>query len=209
MLTKKDTVIILKSINYSEADKILTVFGRNRGKFSIIAYGIRKIKSKNRGNLQTLCLSEISYSEGKSLAILKESNLIHTIDFKQADVQNIHRILFLLNTFLPEDTPEPEIFDTAVRLIGSRFADEKIDKFRLYFLEKAGFIPSYKNCSNCAKSEDISHINPNSFELMCSGCYNDSTDPDHKLHSKFKSISDIKKSVGLSQLIDKFIENIL
>jgi len=37
----RDTVTVIKSINYSEADKILTVFGREFGKFSLFAKGIR------------------------------------------------------------------------------------------------------------------------------------------------------------------------
>ena len=63
----KDTVIVLKSVNYSEADKVLTVLGKYTGKFSLFAKGIRKINSKNRGNMQTLSISDISFYEGRGL----------------------------------------------------------------------------------------------------------------------------------------------
>ncbi len=33
----RDIVTVIKSINYSEADKILTVFGKERGKFTLFA----------------------------------------------------------------------------------------------------------------------------------------------------------------------------
>ena len=44
----RDIVTVIKSVNYSEADKILTVFGRELGKFTLFAKSMRKINSKNR-----------------------------------------------------------------------------------------------------------------------------------------------------------------
>ena len=41
----KDIVTVIKSVNYSEADKVLTIFGREYGKFAVFAKGIRKINS--------------------------------------------------------------------------------------------------------------------------------------------------------------------
>ena len=76
----RDIVTVIKSVNYSEADKILTVFGKNSGKFTLFAKGIRKINSKNRGNMQTLSTSSISYYEGRGMPLLTESKLINCID---------------------------------------------------------------------------------------------------------------------------------
>ncbi|MDD4382409.1 MAG: DNA repair protein RecO, partial [Candidatus Dojkabacteria bacterium] len=85
----KDIVTIIKSINYSEADKILTVFGREYGKFSLFAKGIRKINSKNRGNMQTLCTSNIAFYQGKGMPVLTESQLVRTLDLDKLNVKNV------------------------------------------------------------------------------------------------------------------------
>ena len=95
----KDTVTVIKSVNYSEADKILTVFGKHVGKFAVFARGIRKINSKNRGNMQTLSTSKIEFYEGKGLPLLTESQLVlscYPKDLKD-NMHKIERVLVLFN----------------------------------------------------------------------------------------------------------------
>ena len=98
----RDTVIVLKSINYSEADRVLTVFGKYTGKFTLFAKGIRKINSKNRGNIQTLNVCDISFYEGKGLPLLTESQLIYSpdTDILKNRIEDIKRVLDILGKIL-------------------------------------------------------------------------------------------------------------
>jgi DNA repair protein RecO (recombination protein O) len=70
----KDEVVVIKSVNFKEADKILFVYGKNFGKFPLVAKGIRKIESMNRGNMQTLSVSNISFYKNQGMAVLTESS---------------------------------------------------------------------------------------------------------------------------------------
>ena len=98
----KDTVIVLKSVNYSEADKVLTVLGKYLGKFALFAKGIRKINSRNRGNMQTLSISDISFYEGKGLPVLTESQLVYSsdVDILKNRGSDIKRVLDMINTVI-------------------------------------------------------------------------------------------------------------
>jgi DNA repair protein RecO (recombination protein O) len=58
--------IILKRLNFGEADRILTVLTPQNGKISLIAKGVRRAKSKLAGGLELFSISEISYIDGKS-----------------------------------------------------------------------------------------------------------------------------------------------
>jgi DNA repair protein RecO (recombination protein O) len=58
--------IILKRLNFGEADRILTVLTPQNGKISLIAKGVRKSKSKLAGGLELFSITEISYIDGKS-----------------------------------------------------------------------------------------------------------------------------------------------
>ena len=98
----RDIVTVIKSVNYSEADKVLTVFGKERGKFVLFAKGIRKINSKNRGNMQTFSTSKISFYEGKGMPLLTESELVDSLDLDNLHVTNVKRVLFMLNSFFQE-----------------------------------------------------------------------------------------------------------
>ncbi|NMC08736.1 DNA repair protein RecO [Candidatus Microgenomates bacterium] len=167
----KDTVTVIKSINYSEADKILTVFGRELGKFSLIAKGIRKINSKNRGNMQTLSTSKVSFFEGKGIPILTESQLEINLDIEKLNVENVRRVLFLLNKFLQEYDPYPKLFDVLQRTLQKELDLESTNKLRIRFLKEMGFLEDFSSCIYCGSSEDLKYLDTQNFALVCKNCY--------------------------------------
>lgn len=58
--------IVLKRINYSEADRILTLLTPAHGKVGVIAKGSRRSKSKLAGGLELFSVSNITFIDGKS-----------------------------------------------------------------------------------------------------------------------------------------------
>ena len=51
--------VILRAMDYKEADQLLTVYTRTKGKITVLAKGIKKNASKLRGILQLFSLTEI------------------------------------------------------------------------------------------------------------------------------------------------------
>ena len=168
----RDVVTVIKSTNYSEADKILIVFGKNFGKYPLFARSIRKITSKNRGNMQTLWTSKISFYEGKGMPLLTESESVNSIDFDSdaLDIKNVERILFLLNHLLEEYDPYPNIFDLLQRVLEKKLSLESVNKFRIKFLKEAGFLKDLSICNTCGKG-DVKYIDLKNFALICENCY--------------------------------------
>lgn len=201
---KRDTVCVLKSINFGEADKILTVFGFYRGKFTIMAKSVRKLASKNRGNMQTMSISDISYYQGRGMGILKESKLLAAAGYSVESIPNIERVLFLLYKFLPDDQVEEEVFRQLLKLLKTEFVDEQqMNSFRLFFLENAGLIPNYRSCSDCERKTNeikLEYINKNSFELICEHCYNE-----REQAGKFVRVN----GLNLTTILDKFISRLV
>lgn len=169
----KDTVIVLKSINYSEADKILTVFGKRLGKFTLFARSIRKINSKNRGNMQTLNTCDISFYEGKGLPLLRESSLKYCVntDVLKDRVDDINRVLVLLNKILQEGDPNEKIFTLLLSVCKKDFDIESVNRFRVLFLKEMGFLNDFSVCNICGSVENIKYIDLESFALVCNNCY--------------------------------------
>jgi DNA repair protein RecO (recombination protein O) len=58
--------IVLRRVNYGEADRILTLLTPDQGKLSAIAKGVRKSKSKLAGGVELFSISEISFIKGKN-----------------------------------------------------------------------------------------------------------------------------------------------
>jgi DNA repair protein RecO (recombination protein O) len=167
----KDTVTIIKSVNYSEADKVLTVFGREYGKFTVFAKGIRKLNSKNRGNMQTFCTSEIAFYEGKGLPILTESAPVSSLNFDELNVANIRRISFMLNKFLQDYDPYPKLFDALQVVLQKNLDLEATNKLRIKFLKEMGFLDDFTVCKFCGGKEELKYLDTMSFALVCKNCY--------------------------------------
>lgn len=59
------SAILLRRLNYGEADRILTVITPGDGKISLLAKGVRKSKSKLAGGIELLSVSDITFIEGR------------------------------------------------------------------------------------------------------------------------------------------------
>ena len=58
--------IVLRSMRYGEADRILHVFTPGRGRLSAIAKGVRKAKSRFGGRLEPFFRIDLVLYEGRS-----------------------------------------------------------------------------------------------------------------------------------------------
>ena len=58
--------IVLRRINYGEADRIITVLSRDSGKLRLMAKGVRKATSKLAGGIELFSESSIQYIKGKN-----------------------------------------------------------------------------------------------------------------------------------------------
>ena len=71
------TGIILRRVNYGEADRVITFLTPENGKIAVIAKGVRREKSKLAGGVELFSESSITIIEGKSnLDILASARLV-------------------------------------------------------------------------------------------------------------------------------------
>lgn len=199
----RDVVTVIKSINFSEADKILTVFGEYSGKFSIIAKGIRKINSKNRGNMQTLSTSDISYYEGRGLPILTESSLINMPEFdSHMNIENVQRVLYILNKFLVEGDSNRRVFKLLQSLLSSELDSKRINKFRIQLLREFGFLQEFDICESCGSKKDLKYFDIKNFGVICSSCYS-------KNSKGVKLDKDIYERPVFTESLDRYIKKVV
>src|SRR6056297_2105979 len=59
-------LILLKRIDFGEADKIITGITPDKGKLSLLAKGVRRSKSKLAGGLELFSVTSVTYIDGKS-----------------------------------------------------------------------------------------------------------------------------------------------
>jgi DNA repair protein RecO (recombination protein O) len=70
--------IILKRIQYGEADRIVTVLTADYGRLSMLAKGVRKTNSKLAGGLELFSSTNINFIDGRSELKTITSTRLHT-----------------------------------------------------------------------------------------------------------------------------------
>ncbi len=69
--------IVLTRIDYGEADRIITVLTPDVGKLTLMAKGVRHVKSKLAGGIELFSTSEITYVKGRgSIGTLVSARLV-------------------------------------------------------------------------------------------------------------------------------------
>lgn len=113
MNQRRTTAIVLTRVDYGEADRILTVLTPDVGKLSLMAKGVRKVKSKLAGGIELFSTSEISYIPGRgSVSTLVSSRLIRHYGGIVQDIDRTmlgYELIKLLHK-VTEDEPEAEYY---------------------------------------------------------------------------------------------------
>lgn len=161
MNQRKTTAIVLMRTDYGEADRILTVLTPDVGKLSLMAKGVRRVKSKLAGGIELFSVSEISYIPGKgSISTLVSSRLIRHYGHIVEDIDRTmlgYELIRLLHK-VTEDQLEQAYYD----LLEQTFfvLDDKyisVDFIRVWFsaqlLREAGHTPNLQTNVAGAKLE--------------------------------------------------------
>lgn len=112
--------IVLKRKNFGEADRILTVFSKEKGKISVLAKGVRRITSRRSGNVELLNRSLMYLHQAKSFLILTEAQTIETFQKIKADLTlstYAYHILELVNKLTAENQENRLIYEHLVEVL--------------------------------------------------------------------------------------------
>jgi DNA repair protein RecO (recombination protein O) len=107
------TAIILSRTDYGEADRILTLLTPEFGKLSLLAKGVRKVKSKLAGGIELFSVSEITFIKGRGeVGTLVSTRLVKHYEHIVGDLNRTmlgYELIKRLNK-ITEDEPEEEYF---------------------------------------------------------------------------------------------------
>lgn len=147
MRSYKTEAIVIKRKNYGEADRILTVFTKNKGKISIIAKGVRKINSKRSSHVELLNHSMIGVYEGK-MPILTEAETLSHYGVLKSDLKKAGMAFYiceLVDGLLPFHQENRAVFgliqNTLLKMEEEEDCSALIGKFEQELLSLLGFWP--------------------------------------------------------------------
>jgi len=150
--TYKTEGIILRKRKFGEADEIVTVFSKHRGKLKMIAKGVRKSTSRKRGNLELSNRCSLFLAEGKNLDLVTEVEVISSFSSLKKDlVKSVYcfQILEMVERLTVEEEAHRDIFELIVQTLdllnSTTFdhawgtADLVVIRFTIQLLHSLGF----------------------------------------------------------------------
>lgn len=174
----KTRAIIIRKQNFSETDRLLTVYSYDYGKIKILAKGVKKTLSKLSGHLELFYITDLVVSKGKNLDIITSANFIN----KFTNIENtkntncaayyISELIYLL---CEEAEKNPQIFELLTDTL-ARITDENyiriINFFEIKLFQKLGHQPEIDGCVVCHNKGVSSNYFFNYEEggLVCQKC---------------------------------------
>ena len=150
--------LILRRVNFGEADRILTVLTDRYGKISVTARGVRKITSRRAGNIEVLNRVKRHLFKSKSYT-LTEAESIETFqsikDNLTLSTYAFH-ILELIHRLVPEEQRNPNIYALVLEILELLKSSPRqifIRAFEVKLLTQLGFYSpdALKDMKNATK----------------------------------------------------------
>jgi len=148
--------VLLRSVDYRDADRILTFFTYERGRLSAIARGARRSRRRFGGALEPFCVVRLSFSRGRGdLATLKEATVVRSFPGVLRSLAGMREggaALDLVRRITRDEDAEPRLFDAVVQLfeaLGDRSrepADVSL-AFGIRALSLVGLAPELEVCA--------------------------------------------------------------
>lgn len=176
----KTEAIVLRSIRYGEADRILHLYTPNHGRLGAIAKGVRRARSRFGARLEPFFHVRIVLHEGRGeLHTVTSADTISahgSLREQASTLDAAARACDALARLFDSNEPHPEVF----RLLANELALLSSDPaharpgqglaFRMKLLLAAGFLPQLASCAGCGESQDLRGFSPSAGGVVCSSC---------------------------------------
>jgi DNA repair protein RecO (recombination protein O) len=175
---------ILRSVDYRDSDRILTLLSRDLGKVSAIAKGARSSRRRFGGALEPFAMLEVSVTPGRGregLYVIDEASVLADNRALGGDLERLGAAAFLtelVRELLPESQPDERMFDLlaeCLSLLASRGTPvcQLTICAQLRALALAGFAVSTDACNACGKrlpGGRRAFFDPRRGGVICTGC---------------------------------------
>jgi DNA repair protein RecO (recombination protein O) len=156
--TYRTEAIILRRKDFGEADRVLTLFTPDRGKFRAVAKGIRKPRSRKAGHLELFTCSRLLLAKGRDLDVITQAETVTGYRPLREDLLRGAYAAYaveLLDKFTPEAEENPDLYQLLREGLGWVAATDHLAQtaryYELHLLSLAGFQPQLFRCVACGK----------------------------------------------------------
>lgn len=172
--------IVLRSIRYGEADRILHLYTPDHGRLSAIAKGARRTRSRFGARLEPFFHLKILLYEGRSDLMTVTS--AETLDAhgplreRAASLDAAARACDAVARLFESGDPSPAVFHLLANELRLLDEDERHAgaasqlAFRLKLLVAGGFTPQLAACASCGETDHLVAFSGAAGGVVCSAC---------------------------------------
>lgn len=157
--TYRAEAIVLRTVDFGEADRILVLFSRHFGKIHVVAKGIRRATSRMAGHAEPLTHATYQLARGRELDVLTGAEARAVYPAIRDDLVRIAAgwyVAELTDRFTVEHSPAAPLFElleTALRHLDAGHAPALVCRwFDLHLLDRSGFRPELFACVVCREA---------------------------------------------------------
>lgn len=180
--------VVLRSLRFGEADRILHLFTKEQGRCGAIAKGARKTRSRFGARLEPFSHVELLVHRGRGeLGTVSGADLVRS---HQALALDPYRLAVghvgleaVLRLFIEHDA-NPQAFNALVRFLDLLDApvaapaqrpalDSLVLSFQLKLLWLAGYLPHLAGCSSCGEAGPLVAFSAAAGGAVCAACRTD------------------------------------
>jgi len=177
----KTEAVVLRSMRYGEADRILHLYTPHRGRVGAIAKGVRRARSRFGGRLEPFFRLNIELHEGRGeLLTVTGAQTIDGHARLRGDARALDaaaRACDAVGRLFETPEPHPGVFNLLCRQLA--LLDERGDvgtgraaalAFRLKLLLAAGLAPQLAGCASCGEREHLVGFSGAAGGVVCGAC---------------------------------------
>lgn len=178
----KTEAIVLRSLRYGEADRILHVYTPRLGRVGAIAKGVRRARSRFGGRLEPFFRLQLDLHEGRGeLLTVTGAQTVEAYPRLRSDARALDaaaRACDAVGRLFETGEPHPNVFNLLCRRLslldtGSGSASGRADAlaFRLKLMLAAGLAPQLGACAGCGEHEHLVGFSGAAGGVMCGACW--------------------------------------
>src|SRR5512138_1407058 len=151
--------VVLRHVDYGEADRMLTLYTRQLGKTRALAKGARKIASRKAGHIEPFTYVKLQLAQSRDMPLITQADTIDAYQPLREDLiltSHAAYVLELLDRFTYADETENSalfrlLTDTLSRLASKTDPWLVLRYYEIRLLDHLGFRPQLFQCANCGR----------------------------------------------------------
>ena len=176
----KTQAVVLRSIRYGEADRIVHLYTPDRGRFSAIAKGARRPRSRFGGRLEPFFRLDLVLYEGRSdMLTVTAAQTVAGYGRLRSDGRALDaaaRACDAVGRLFDTGEPHPAVFNLLCNELAlldddpARAGHSNQLAFRLKLLLAAGLAPQLAACASCGARDHLTGFSGAAGGVVCSAC---------------------------------------